>query len=134
MFLKIILDRHKFIPEYVPLENDDVYESSSSTFYLLLPLITEEHDKISVDWTLVKRCLSSPIFKHPCIDVGDENSQLSDYLHLANCHLSVDDVVNSLVYVPCKDTFFFISEVFSEKNGHSLHNESKNHVKHYNEK
>ncbi|XP_020549658.1 dicer-like protein 4 isoform X2 [Sesamum indicum] len=133
MFLKIILDRHQFIPEYVSLENNDVYELSSSTCYLLLPVIQHEDDKISVDWTLVNRCLSSPIFRHPGIGGGDETSQVKNYLHLANGQKSVHDVVNSLVYVPCKDIFFFISDILPEKSGYSLYNDSKSHVEHYTE-
>lgn len=134
MFLKIILERHKFVQEYVSLENDDEYKSSSSTFYLLLPLDPGKHGRISVDWVLVRRCLSSPIFKHPYLYVGDQTSQNSIYLHLANGHFNLDDFVNSLVYVPCNNTFFFISDVLWEKNGYSLHDDSKNHVKHYKEK
>ncbi|KAH6828797.1 dicer-like 4 [Perilla frutescens var. hirtella] len=144
MFLKIILDRHKFVSEYVSLENDDVYKSSSTTFYLLLPVDPKKHDRISVDWALVKRCLSSPIFKHPRLHVADQTSQNSKHLHqtsqnskhlhLASGHFNFDDVVDSLVYVPCRDIFFFISDVFWEKNGYSLHDDSKNHVKHYKEK
>ncbi|KAL8497779.1 hypothetical protein ACS0TY_021203 [Phlomoides rotata] len=134
MYLRVILDRHKFIPEFVSLESDDAYDSNSSTFYLLLPLVPEKHDRISVDWTVVKRCLSSPIFKQPRINVDHETSQLGNYLHLANGHLSVDDVVGSLVYVPCKAIFFFICSVFPEKNAHSLHDDSKSHVQQYNEK
>lgn len=120
--------------EYVSLENDDVYNSSSATFYLLLPLEPIKHGSISVDWALIKRCLSSPIFKLPRLDVGDQTSQSSKYLHLANGHFSSDDVVNSLVYVPCNRKFFFISAVYWEKNGYSLHGASKDHVQHYKEK
>ncbi|KAL3629633.1 endoribonuclease Dicer [Castilleja foliolosa] len=131
LFLKIILDRHKLIPEYVVLENNDVYEASSSTFYLLLPVILHEHGKISVDWTLIRRTLSSPIFKHPGVGLDDETSQHKIYLHLANGRKSVHDVVHSLVYVACKNTFFFISGIFPGKSGHSLYDDSKSHVEHY---
>ncbi|KAL3623963.1 endoribonuclease Dicer [Castilleja foliolosa] len=131
LFLKIILDRHELIPDYVVLENNDVYESSSSTFYLLLPVILHEHGKISVDWTLIRRCLSSPIFEHPGVGLSDETSQLTNHLHLANGCKSVHDVVHSLVYVPCKNTFFFISGIFPGKSGHSLYDDSKSHVEHY---
>ncbi|KAK6136536.1 hypothetical protein DH2020_029732 [Rehmannia glutinosa] len=133
MFLKVILDRHKFIPEYVSLEDSDVLGSSSSTFYLLLPVIAHERDKISVDWTLINRCLSSPIFRHPRISTSDEISQLNNHLHLANGCSSVHDILNSLVYVGCKDTFYFISEILPEKNGYSSYNDSRNHVEHYTE-
>ncbi|KAI3443972.1 hypothetical protein Pfo_000637 [Paulownia fortunei] len=133
MFLKIILDRHKFIPEYVSLEDNDVLESSSSTFYLLLPVIEHECDKFSADWTLIKRCLSSPIFRHPRVGMGDEISQLNNHLHLANGCSSLHDTLNSLVYVPCRDTFFFISDILPEKNGYSSYNDSKSHAEHHTE-
>ncbi|KAL6543544.1 endoribonuclease Dicer [Orobanche hederae] len=131
LFLNIILDRYKLLPEYVVLENNDLCESSSPTFYLLLPVILHDHDKISVDWTLVRRCLSSPIFEHPGIVLDDETSQLNNHLHLSNGRKSLHDVVNSLVYVPCKNTFFFVSDIFPEKSGHSLYDDSKSHVEHY---
>ncbi|XP_012844161.1 PREDICTED: dicer-like protein 4 isoform X2 [Erythranthe guttata] len=134
MSLKIILDRHQFIPEYVSLENNDVYEPSSSTFYLLLPVIQLQHEKISVDWTLINRCLSSPIFRHPSIRLGNETYQMNNHVHLANGCKSVDDVVDSLVYVPCKDIFFFISDILPGKNGHSLYDDSESHVEHYAER
>ncbi|KAL3824589.1 hypothetical protein ACJIZ3_020618 [Penstemon smallii] len=134
LFLKIILDRREFIPEYVSLEDNDVSEPSSPTFYLLLPVIQHDYAKISVDWTLVRRCLSSPIFRHPGISTGDDISQPKNSLHLANGCKSVHDIVNSLVYVPCKNTFFFISDIFPEKNGYSSYDELKSHVEHYNER
>lgn len=134
LFLQIILDRNKFVSEYVSLKNDDVYNSSSATFYLLLPLEPVKHGSISVDWALIKRCLSSPIFKQPHLDVRDQTSQSSKYLHLANGHFSLHDVVDSLVYVPCNHIFFFISDVCWEKSGHSLHGNSNDHMQHYKEK
>lgn len=132
MFLKIILDRHEFIPESVSLEDVDAFESTTSTFYLLLPVIEHEYEKISIDWTLVKRCLSSPIFRQPNIGVGDEISRLN-HLYLANGRSNLHDVINSLVYVPCKDTFFFISDIFPKKNGYSPYDDSKSHMEHYTE-
>ncbi|XP_022888734.1 dicer-like protein 4 isoform X2 [Olea europaea var. sylvestris] len=131
MFLKVILDRSEFIPEYVSLENHDVYESRSSTFYLMLPITQNENKKISVDWMTVKRCLSSPIFKYPGNSAEDKICRLNDYLHLANGCKCKNDVVNSLVYVPCKETFFFIDDVVPEKDGYSLYNESENQMEHY---
>lgn len=130
MFLKIILDRHVIVSEYVSLENDDD-ESSSSTFYLLLPVIPFEYNKLAIDWKLINRCLSSPIFRNTGSAASDESSQLEDTLHLANGLKSIQDVVNSLVYVPCKDTFFFISDIFSHKSGFSLYDDSKSHMEHY---
>ncbi|CAI9783088.1 unnamed protein product [Fraxinus pennsylvanica] len=131
MFLKVILDRSEFIPEYVPLENHDIYQPSSSTFYLMLPIIQHEYNKISVDWSTVKRCLSSPIFRYPGNSGKDEICQLNDYLHLANGQKSKNDVMNSLVYVPRSNKFFFISDIVPKKDGYSSYNESKNHMEHY---
>lgn len=129
MFLKIVLDRNMFVSEYVSLENDDAYELNSSTFYLLLPVVP--HDKISVDWTLVNRCLSSPIFRNTGPVATDETSQPENRFHLANGLKSVLDVVNSLVYVPLKDAFFFISDILPHKSGYSLHDDAKSHMEHY---
>lgn len=122
MFFKVILDRSQFIPEFVSLEDTD--SNLSSTFYLLLPVIITEDNQISVDWNLITRCLSSPIFGAPGdTTVGISNGQL----HLSDEVRSSEDVINSLVYVPCKDTFFFISDVITEKNGYNVR-------KHYNER
>lgn len=133
MFLKIILDRNEFIREYLSLEDNDVHESSSSTFYLWLPVVEHECEKVSVDWTLIKRCLSSPIFKHPKSGTGDDISQLTDHLHLASGCSSSNDTLHGLVYLPCKDTFYFISDILSEKNAYSSFDDSKSHVEHYSE-
>lgn len=122
MFFKVILDRSQFIPEFVSLEDTD--SNLSSTFYLLLPVIITEDNQISVDWNLITRCLSSPIFGAPGdTTVGISNGQL----HLSDEVRSYEDVINSLVYVPCKDTFFFISDVITKKNGYNVR-------KHYNER
>lgn len=123
MFFKVILDRSQFIPEFVSLEDTDS-NLSSFTFYLLLPVIITEDNQISVDWNLITRCLSSPIFGAPGdTTVGISNGQL----HLSDEVRSYEDVINSLVYVPCKDTFFFISDVITKKNGYNVR-------KHYNER
>ncbi|XP_075077545.1 dicer-like protein 4 isoform X3 [Nicotiana tabacum] len=130
MFLKIILDRSEFISEFVSLEKQD-YVDSASKSYLLLPLNLCGHNKISVDWELVRRCLSSPIFGTSVYAGNSEISKFDEQLQLANGSKSVHDVANSLVYVPCKDTFFFISDVVKESNAYSIYKDSKNHVKHY---
>lgn len=133
VFLKVLLDRHEFKPEYVSLEDSNACESNSLAFYLLLPVVEHGHDRISVDWTLIRRCLSSPIFKHPSSDVENDIFQDRDHLHLANGCKSLNDTLNSLVYLPCKDTFLFISDILREKNAHSLYDDSKGHVEHYSE-
>ncbi|XP_060171899.1 dicer-like protein 4 isoform X2 [Lycium barbarum] len=135
MFLKIILDRSEFISEFVSLEKND-YVDSASKFYLLLPVNLFGHNKISVDWELVRRCLSSPIFGTSVCADNNEISKFDEQLQLANGSKRVHDVTNSLVYVPCKDTFFFISDVVKDKNADSMYKyskkeDSKTHVEHY---
>lgn len=137
MFFKILLDRSEFIPEIVTLEDSDNDNLCSSTFYLLLPVLFTEDNKISVDWNLITRCLSSPIFGAPGDTAIDGISH--GQLHLANGVRSFEDVINSLVYVPCKDTFFFISDVVTQRNGYNAYNavkynNSKTHVEHYDER
>ncbi|KAH7859943.1 hypothetical protein Vadar_007343 [Vaccinium darrowii] len=127
MSLKAILDRSQLIPEFVSLSSNGFSDSSSSTFYLLLPVIRHENEStMAVDWKLMKRCLSSPIFTKvnaiPCLNY---------HLELANGPHSINDVENSLVYAPCKDTFFFISNVVPEKNAYDSFKDSTNHVEHY---
>uniref|UniRef100_A0A5B7C289 Putative dicer-like protein 4 isoform X2 n=1 Tax=Davidia involucrata TaxID=16924 RepID=A0A5B7C289_DAVIN len=131
MCLKVILDRTKLIPEFVSLEKNDFTNSSSSTFYLLLPVIPHEYERtMTVDWKLVRRCLSSPIFGNSG-DAGDNLIPHSNkHLQLANGPKSLNDVLHSLVYAPCKDTFFFISDVLPEKNGRSPFKDST-HIEHY---
>ncbi|KAH6779316.1 hypothetical protein C2S52_010553 [Perilla frutescens var. hirtella] len=133
MYLKVLLDRHEFQPEYLSLEDNNVLESNSSTFYLLLPVVEPEQDRFSVDWTLIRRCLSSPIFKHRSSDVEDNICQITGHLHLANGYTSLNDTLNSLVYLPCKNTFFFISDILAETDAYSSYNDSKSHVEHYSE-
>ncbi|KAK3033196.1 hypothetical protein RJ639_036988 [Escallonia herrerae] len=132
MCLKIILDRSELIGEHVSLGKSDCINSSSPTFYLMLPVIRHTYkNSMTIDWKLVRRCLSSSIFR-TSKDAG-ENAILDpkSNLHLANGLKSKEDVVGSLVYAPCKNTFFFVSEVVLDKNGYSTAKESINHVDHY---
>ncbi|CAL5339512.1 unnamed protein product [Camellia sinensis] len=131
MFLKVILDRSEFIPEFVSLGKNGFSNLGSSTFYLLLPVILYGN-KMTVDWKLIRRCLSSPIFRNP-EDAGDSVlPHLNDHLELANGPHHIDDVINSLVYAPCKDIFFFISDVVRARNGYSEFKGSMSHIEHYN--
>ncbi|KAL9242481.1 hypothetical protein vseg_016474 [Gypsophila vaccaria] len=134
MCLKIILDRSDFSGDYVPLRGCEVSESNSSKFYLLLPVICQEYgNKSSVDWMTIKRCLSSPIFSPPAHLVSSRIPS-EDRLHLADGPASVDVILNSLVYVGHKKSFFFVSEIHSDRDGYSLHNSSTSHVEHLKEK
>lgn len=132
MFLKVILDRSEFVPEFVSLGQHGDNYSGSSIHYLLLPVFWSDFDgPMNVDWKLIRRCLSSPIFGAQK-GAGDKvNLCMDNCLELANGRYDVNDVINSLVYAPCKDTFFFISDVVKEKNGYSEFKDSTTHVQHY---
>lgn len=124
MYLQVILNRSIFETEFVHLGKSEFCESSSSTFYLLLPVILNEYENIiTVDWKIVRRCLSSPIFRNPVDRVG-ENPPLSDCLQLADGFYHESDVINSLVYAPYKKAFFLISCISAERNGYSLYKDS----------
>lgn len=132
MSLKAILERSHFVPEFVSLGKIGFSDSVSSTFYLLLPVIHHElQNTMSVDWKLIRRCLSSPIFRTQH-DGGERIiCDLKNRLVLADGIHEKNDVINSLVYAPCKDTFFFISDIVPEKNGYSPCKGSTNLIEHY---
>lgn len=120
MFLKLVLDRMEFVSDYVPLGRHD--SSSSSTFYLLLPVMLGNDDKIaSIDWGTIRKCLSSPVFRAP----GDATEKVPSLdIRLASGYKSIRDIQNSLVYVPYKKSFYFITDVVREKNGYSQYKNS----------
>ncbi|KAM3714268.1 hypothetical protein ACJW31_01G319400 [Castanea mollissima] len=136
MYLKVILDRSKFIPESVSLGKSNTCESSSLTFYLLLPVILHDSDnKITVDWKIIRRCLSSPVFRTPEDAMEKESFPLGDHLLLANGYRSISEVTDSLVYAPpYKQGFFFITNIVDGKNGHSPHSETSSYAEHLYEK
>ncbi|XP_028760714.1 dicer-like protein 4 isoform X2 [Neltuma alba] len=134
MSLKIILDRSEFVNEYVPLGGADVLQTSTSTFYLLLPVIMQGCEKtITVDWKTVKRCLSSPIFRLREHAVTPKLFPWDMNLQLANGCRSVKDLENSLVYAPHKKQFYFIANIAYEKDGLSRYKDvgSSSYVDHY---
>ncbi|PPS05772.1 hypothetical protein GOBAR_AA14871 [Gossypium barbadense] len=97
MFFKVILDRSELLSEFVTLGNVFL-SSSSSTFYLLLPVILSNcENKVTVDWGIVQRCLSSPLFKSPVAAAKIENFPSDVCLHLVNGCRSIRDIENSLV-------------------------------------
>ncbi|KAG6676656.1 hypothetical protein I3842_15G163400 [Carya illinoinensis] len=119
MYLKVILDRSEFIPESVSVGKNDISKSSFLTFYLLLPVILHDNEsKIAVDWKIISRCLSSPLFRTP-EDAMVEKYPLGVYLQLANGCRSRSDVENSLVYAPHKNEFYFITNIIHGMNGYS---------------
>ncbi|KAJ4850950.1 hypothetical protein Tsubulata_011532 [Turnera subulata] len=123
MFLKVILDRSEFLNEFVQL-GDEAFLLSNPTSYLLLPVVLHGNgNRMTVDWEVQSRCLSSPIFRNP-VDVVDKNILPSDsQLQLANGCRSISHIVNSLVYTPHKNNFFFIVDIVHEKNGYSPYKE-----------
>lgn len=129
MFLKVILDRSEFNSEFVPLGKDDYCESSSSTFYLLLPVIFHKN---SVDWKIIRRCLSSPVFGTPGGSVDRKSLPSHGPLQLHNGRSSESDVENSLVYATHKKWFYFVTNIVFEKNGYSPYKDSDSlsHVDH----
>lgn len=123
MFLKIILDRLEFASEYLELGAES--HTSTSTLYLLLPVILEKYDEaMKVDWKTVKRCLCSPIFGHPVNTVDKKAPSLDTQLQLANGLKSAGDVENSLVYAPHKKLFYFVTNIVYQKNGFSPYKDS----------
>ncbi|KAF3452999.1 hypothetical protein FNV43_RR03432 [Rhamnella rubrinervis] len=137
MFLKVILDRREFVPEFVPLGQYDSSKASPSTFYLLLPVTFRDNENtMCIDWKVIRKCLSSPIFRSPR-DAMDENIFPSDaQLQLANGCRRIRDIENSLVYARHKDVFFFITNVVFDKNGYSPYKDSGtlSYVEHLNER
>ncbi|KAJ9688889.1 hypothetical protein PVL29_014506 [Vitis rotundifolia] len=125
MYLQVILNRLIFETEFVQLGKSDFCESSSSTFYLLLPVILNECENIiTVDWQIIRRCLSSPIFRNPA-DRVDKLSPLNNFLRLADGGVYREsDVINSLVYAPYKKAFFFVSRISAGTNGYSPYKDS----------
>ena len=131
MYLKVILDRLEFVPEFVSLGKNDICKLSSLTFYMLLPVILHDTDnKITVDWKIIRRCLSSPVFRTPEDAMAKEKFPLDGHLLLANGCRSISDVKDSLVYAPHKRGFFFITDILHGKNGYSPHKETASYVQH----
>ncbi|XP_061375757.1 dicer-like protein 4 isoform X1 [Gastrolobium bilobum] len=124
MFLKVILDRSEFVSEFVDLGKGAESRTSTSTFYLLLPVIFQEYENsMTVDWKTVRRCLGSAIFRHPADMVDKKVFPLDIHLQLANGYRSVRDVENSLVYATHKKLFYFVTNI-DQKNGLSPNKDS----------
>ncbi|KAI3796093.1 hypothetical protein L1987_38757 [Smallanthus sonchifolius] len=133
MWLKVIIDKSEFITDFVELGKDD-FSNSALTFYLLLPMRVDEHrGSMTVDWQLITKCLSSPIFKNPkdIITTCDQMYTMNGCLYLANGPTQIKDILNSLVYVPCKDIFYFVSDYLPEKNSFSIFKDERSYVNHY---
>lgn len=133
MFLKIIFDRSKFFSDFVSLGEVDTLEKTS-TYYLLLPVIQDEcHDKVCIDWTVVERCLSSPVFQSTDADRKDNAMSSSETLNLANGPVEKKDIIKSLVFNPRNKLFFFIEDILYDTNAYSRMNgsHSSTYEEHY---
>ena len=130
MILKVMLDRTEFVSEFVQLGT----KSSSSTFYLLLPVTFHDHDNtLNIDWKIIRKCLSSPVFR-TLANTSENKPFVSDvHLQLYGGFRRISDVENSLIYVPHKSGFFFVADIVRDKNGHSPCEDSSNlsHTDHF---
>ncbi|KAM7263172.1 hypothetical protein ACFE04_000855 [Oxalis oulophora] len=125
MCLKAILDRGELIPDCVPLGKKNDYDTSRSTFYLLLPVISNDYLNImSVDWELVRRCLSSPMFRNLAMAKDKQDFPSEGQLQLGNGCWSINDIENSFVYCPHKQAFLFVTNVVHEANSYGLYKDS----------
>ncbi|XP_010932228.2 endoribonuclease Dicer homolog 4 isoform X2 [Elaeis guineensis] len=120
MFLKVILDRSDLSSEFVPLGKYDASQHSSSIFYLLLPVKQQRYgENLTVDWTTIRRCLSSPVFG-PITNLCEKDPHpMNDTLELLNGPINKCDVLNSLVFTPHNNLFFFVDGILHETNASS---------------
>ncbi|GAB2300240.1 endoribonuclease Dicer, variant 2 [Dionaea muscipula] len=133
MFLKMVLDRSDFAASFVPLGKDRISGSESYTIYLLLPVIWNQYKcRMSVDWKVIRRCLSSSTF-NASTDLLYTQIPQDGQLQLVDGPARIDDIVNSLVYVVHKNSFFFVSQILPGKNSYSSFDGSKSHVEHLSE-
>ncbi|KAK4798282.1 hypothetical protein SAY86_030608 [Trapa natans] len=117
--LRVILDRSDFVCEDVVLgKNSNSCRLSTLAFYLLLPVTSEGSHRTVIDWITIKRCLSSPMFSGA---TNPAEKEYDDIIELANGRRSKHEVENSLVYVPYKKKFFYVTNINYEKNGYSLY-------------
>ncbi|KAF4352221.1 hypothetical protein F8388_003618, partial [Cannabis sativa] len=120
MFLKVILDREEFVSQFVPLGTNVFSKSGSQTFYLLLPVTFHDYENtLSIDWKIIRKCLSSPVFRSPG-DTLEKNILAPDVsLQLADGRRKISDIENSFAYAIHTKSFYFISHIVHERNGHS---------------
>lgn len=132
MFLKVILDRSDFFGDFVALGKNAASSQHSSTFYLLLPVKQNKCDStMNINWEIVRRCLSSPIFKHPIASCERDPHPISNSLELRNCRFSESDVLNSLVFTPHNKFFYFVDGILHETNAHCQHKPGTSYLEHY---
>ncbi|KAF6147407.1 hypothetical protein GIB67_016764 [Kingdonia uniflora] len=137
MFLKIILDRKEFFSEFVPLGRNYSSQASSLTYYLLLPL----RDNLTIDWNIIKTCLSSSVFTQDFRQDAARSSLVppGGSLILFNGPVNKSDIVNSLVFTPHNKLFFFIAEILPGTDANSSFPKGRSpkasdYVEHYSRK
>lgn len=77
-------------------------------------------------WTrsIIRRCLSSPVFGTPGGSVDRKSLPSHGPLQLHNGWSSESDVENSLVYATHKKWFYLVTNIVFEKNGYSPYKDS----------
>ncbi|XP_009418500.3 endoribonuclease Dicer homolog 4 isoform X1 [Musa acuminata AAA Group] len=126
MFLKIILDRSEFYSDLVPLGKCNASQDCSSKSYLLLPVIEQLYEgQKMIDWTTVRCCLTSPAFIDVSAKFEKDPCRTSEKLQLINGSVNKTDVVNSLVFTPHNNLFFFVDGILYETNANSCYKGTK---------
>ncbi|XP_074579672.1 endoribonuclease Dicer homolog 4 isoform X2 [Curcuma longa] len=119
MFLKIILDRSEYSLNFVPLGILNETHDVSSNSYLLLPITEQIYMEKKIDWRTIRQCLSSQTFTNRTSAFDKVSYCNDDTLQLLNGSVNKSDVVNSLVFTPHKNLFFFIDGIYYGINGNS---------------
>lgn len=120
MFLKIILDRSEYSSDFVPLGILNETHDVSSNSYLLLPVTEQIYmEKKMIDWTSIRLCLSSQTFTNGTSAVDKVSYCNDDTLQLLCGPVNKTHVLNSLVFTPHNNLFFFIVGIYYGTNGNS---------------
>ncbi|KAF9614411.1 hypothetical protein IFM89_018556 [Coptis chinensis] len=137
LFLKIVLDRSEFFANFVKLGKNASSQASHSAFYLLLPVRQNDCEgRLTVDWKLIRRCLSSPVFGTQKDVLDSVNVPDGSSLILADGPASKSVIVNSLVFTPHKKLFFFVDDILPgiDANSPFTDRSCSNYVDHYAQK
>lgn len=78
-----------------------------------------------IDWTTVRCCLTSPAFIDVSAKFEKDPCRTSEKLQLINGSVNKTDVVNSLVFTPHNNLFFFVDGILYETNANSCYKGTK---------
>lgn len=78
-----------------------------------------------IDWTTVRHCLTSPAFIDVSATFEKAPCCTSDKLQLLNGSVNKADVVNSLIFTPHNNLFFFVDGILYETNANSSYKGKK---------